>query len=92
MIYSLLLSIFCFLLISVESETGLINKKDTKKPNILFICVDDLRPDLGCYGNEFVKTPNIDRLAESGIVFSNHFVQVPTCGASRLSLLTGIFW
>ncbi|MCC5930095.1 MAG: sulfatase [Cyclobacteriaceae bacterium] len=59
-------------------------------PNILFICVDDLRPDLGCYGNSVIKTPNIDKLANSSYLFANHFVQVPTCGASRASMLTGM--
>lgn len=57
--------------------------------NILFIAVDDLRPELGCYGNDWVKTPNIDLVAEQGFVFKHHYVQVPTCGASRFSLLTG---
>ena len=63
---------------------------DTTKPNVLFICIDDLRPDLGCYGNEIVKSPNLDKLAKNGIVFTNQFVQVPTCGASRACLLTGM--
>jgi arylsulfatase A-like enzyme len=63
---------------------------DWQKPNILFICVDDLRPELGCCGKDHMRTPNIDKLAESGMVFTNHFVQVPTCGASRFSLLTGM--
>ena len=61
-----------------------------QKPNVLFICIDDLRPELGCYGNTYIKSPNIDRLAESGVVFTNHFSQVPTCGASRCCLLTGL--
>lgn len=60
------------------------------KPNVLFICVDDLRPDLGCYGEKYVSSPNIDRLAENGVVFTNQFVAVPTCGASRFSMLTGM--
>ncbi len=63
---------------------------DNNQPNILFIAIDDLRPELGCYGNSLIKTPNIDRLAETGAVFTNHFVSVPTCGASRFSLLTGM--
>ncbi len=57
--------------------------------NVLFIAADDLRPELGCYGVDYVDTPNIDRLAEGGIVFRQHFVAVPTCGASRYALLTG---
>lgn len=64
--------------------------KENKSPNILFIFVDDLRTDLGCYGNEVIKTPNIDRLAAGGSIFKKHYVQVPTCGASRCSLLTGM--
>ncbi len=61
-----------------------------QKPNVLFICIDDLRPELGCYGHSYIKSPNIDRLAERGVVFTNHFTQVPTCGASRCSMLTGM--
>jgi arylsulfatase A-like enzyme len=61
-----------------------------RQPNMLFIAVDDLRPELGCYGKPVIHTPNIDRLASAGTVFTNHFVQVPTCGASRFSLLTGM--
>ena len=60
------------------------------KPNLLFIAVDDLRPQLGCYGESWMKTPNIDRLAASGLRFARHYVQVSTCGASRHALLTGL--
>ena len=60
------------------------------KPNLLFIAVDDLRPQLGCYGESWMKTPNIDRLAASGLTFTRHYVQVSTCGASRHALLTGL--
>ena len=61
----------------------------SERPNVLFICVDDLRPDLGCYGNTLIKSPNIDKLASQGCVFTNAYAQVPTCGASRYSMLTG---
>lgn len=60
------------------------------RPNVLFIAVDDLRPDLGIYQHPLVKSPNIDALARQGVTFNNHFVTVPTCGASRASLLTGL--
>jgi arylsulfatase A-like enzyme len=60
------------------------------RPNVLFISVDDLRPELGVYGNTVVKTPHMDALANSGSFFSHHYVQVPTCGASRYSLMTGL--
>ncbi len=59
------------------------------KPNVLLICVDDLRPELGCYGKDYISSPNIDRLAATGRRFERHYVQAPTCGASRFTLLTG---
>lgn len=64
--------------------------KAKKQPNVLFIAVDDLRPELGCYGHKIVKSPNIDKLASQGTLFTNAFCNVPVCGASRASLLTGI--
>lgn len=78
-----------FLLISIFIIQSC-KKKETKRPNVVFIAVDDLRPDLGCYGNSVVYSPNIDQLASEGVLFENHFVNVPTCGASRQSLLTGM--
>jgi arylsulfatase A-like enzyme len=62
----------------------------TAKPNVLFICIDDLRPELGCYGADYIHSPNIDRLASRGVVFTNYFANVPTCGASRCAMLTGM--
>ncbi|WP_296704836.1 sulfatase [Algoriphagus sp.] len=62
----------------------------TKKPNILFIAVDDLRSELGHFGNTQIQTPNLDQLASKAVSFTNHFVHVPTCGASRAALLTGM--
>ncbi|SIS86911.1 Arylsulfatase A [Zobellia uliginosa] len=60
------------------------------RPNVLFICVDDLRTELGAYGKHYVKSPHIDALAKTGALFTNHYVQVPTCGASRHAILTGM--
>jgi len=61
-----------------------------EKPNILFIAIDDLRPELGCYGSTLAITPHIDRLAESAMLFERAYCQVPVCGASRASLFTGM--
>lgn len=63
-------------------------RSENKKPNILFIAVDDLRAELGAYGG-MAKSPNMDALATEGILFTRHYVQAPTCGASRHALLTG---
>ena len=60
------------------------------KPNILFLCVDDLRPELGAYGSSQIHSPAIDKLAKNSFVFNNAFCNVPVCGASRASLLTGL--
>lgn len=61
-----------------------------QSPNVLFIAVDDLRPELKCYGKQHIHSPNIDRLAASGVLFERAYCMVPTCGASRASLMTGI--
>lgn len=60
------------------------------RPNILFIPVDDLRPDLGCYGNPVIHSPNINRLATNGVTFTRTYCQQSVCNPSRASLLTGL--
>ncbi len=60
------------------------------KPNVLFIAVDDLRPELGCYGNTIVKSPNIDRIAARGIVFNKAYCQQAVCSPSRTAIMTGL--
>lgn len=58
-------------------------------PNVLFIAVDDLGCTLGCYGDPLAKTPNIDRLAASGVCFLNAYNQLPLCNPTRASVMTG---
>ena len=65
-------------------------KERSKAPNVLWICTDQQRFDtLGCYGNEFVSTPNIDRIARNGVQFNHFYTQSPLCAPSRGSFLTG---
>ncbi len=61
-----------------------------RKPNVLFIVVDDLKPLLGCYGASWIKSPNIDRLAARGTLFTASYCQVSFCAPSRMSVLTGM--
>ena len=64
--------------------------KESQRPNVLFIAVDDLRMDLGCYGNSHVITPNLDRLASEGVRFTRAYCQQAVCNPSRASALTGL--
>lgn len=80
--YRLALLLFAFCLTSQSFAAN--------RPNVLFIAVDDLRPELACYGKQHIHSPHIDKLAESGTLFERAFCMVPTCGASRASLMTGI--
>ena len=60
------------------------------RPNIVFILTDDQAIwAAGCYGNAEIRTPNLDRIAATGVRFENYFVTVPVCSASRATLLTG---
>jgi iduronate 2-sulfatase len=60
------------------------------RPNVLFIAVDDLRPTIGAYGDPYARTPNLDRLARSGVTFLRAYAQQALCNPSRASLMTGL--
>lgn len=62
---------------------------EEKPPNILLICVDDLRPELKSFGADYISSPHIDQLTENGFAFQRHYVNAPSCGPSRYTLLTG---
>ena len=82
--------IFQLPLLAFLCLTSLANAVSESKPNVLFIAVDDMRPELGCYGNKIIKTPNIDRLAARGIVFNKAYCQQAVCSPSRTAILTGL--
>lgn len=77
--------LFCFVTIGLVScETEL------KRPkNVLLICIDDLRPELKSFGATHISSPHIDSLATKGFAFKSHYVNAPSCGPSRYTLLTG---
>lgn len=82
--------ITCTLFLTCKSEQKQTPEQvQPQKPNILFIAVDDLRPELNFYGATHVNSPNLDNLASQSLIFDRAYCSVPTCGASRASLLTG---
>jgi len=83
----LLLTLLVFL--SGCKEEKVVEETPKKKLNVLFIAVDDLRPELGAYGSEIAITPNIDKLASQGLLFENAYCQQAICSPSRASLMTG---
>ena len=78
-------------LLLLQSSSSLFAVQSSPRQNVLLICIDDLRPELKCFGKDYIHSPNIDALAARGRAFTRHYVQAPTCGASRYALLTGTY-
>jgi arylsulfatase A-like enzyme len=83
-IFSLSILVLFIFLLSCKSNDR------SSKPNFIFFLVDDLGwTDLGCYGSTFYETPNIDRLAGDGVIFTNAYASCPVCSPTRASIMTG---
>ena len=82
--------IWVAMLLQFSVVTPLSADIERPRPNVLFIAVDDLRPALGCYGDQLAKTPNIDRFSTTARQFNRAYVQQAVCGPSRTSILTGL--
>jgi len=76
--------LLCFITVLLSSVSAAADR-----PNILFIAIDDLRPELGCYGSPIAKSPNLDKLAGEGLLFNRAYCQQAICSPSRASLMTG---
>ena len=79
--------LLCILLLFLPATSNTNQAAD--RPNILFIAVDDLRPELGCYGTTIAISPNLDKLADDGLLFNRAYCQQAICRPSRASLMTG---
>lgn len=86
------IAISVFLLLSCNNKAKKIaeSKDNIKKPNIIYILADDLGyGELGCYGQKYIETPNIDKLSQQGMTFLQHYSGAPVCAPARCTLLTG---
>lgn len=89
-------TIFVFFLTSITVMSGEPSAQKTgtesqrRKPNIIYILADDMgKYELGCYGQDKIKTPNIDKIATEGILFTQHYSGAPVCAPARCTLMTG---
>lgn len=87
---AIVLSVSLSSVTTLGQESNVTQTPAGTQPNVLFIAIDDLRPELGCYGSKIAKSPHIDRLAETGVTFLNAYCQQAVCNPSRASLMTGL--
>ena len=76
--------------VMAASEINADGEQTQLRKNVLMIAVDDLKPLLGCYGDSLAKTPNIDRMAKEGMLFTQHYAGCTVSAPSRCSLMTGL--
>jgi len=79
-----------FIIIFLNVSCSVNNKEELPKPNILWITTEDISPQLGCYGFEFVDTPVLDQLAADGVMYTNAIASAPVCAPARTSIITGM--
>jgi arylsulfatase A-like enzyme len=79
------LAITCLLLASAFHANA------ADRPNILWIIIDDMSANFSCYGEELIQTPHVDKLAETGTLFSQAFVTAPVCSTNRSAFITGMY-
>ena len=92
--YTSLLAFISIILIAVQSGCDAVRDEDTKaqqKPNIIFLVSEDNSAFLGAYGDPHANTPNLDRLADNGILYKNAFANAPVCAPSRSTIITGMY-
>src|ERR671923_1747175 len=85
--HATLLSAACLL----TSAAAAAEEKAAARPNILWITCEDISPNLGCYGDKYAVTPNLDRLASQGVRFTHAFAPIGVCAPSRSCLITGMY-
>ncbi len=83
-------SLFVLSLALMSLPTRLVQAASDSPPNVLLICIDDLKPTIGCFGDSVAKTPNIDRLSQRGVLFESAYCNQAVCSPSRNALMTGL--
>lgn len=78
------------LILIILLSAGLSLAQDRQLPNILWISVEDISPDLGCYGDKNAHTPVLDKLAETGVRYTNAIANAPVCAPARSTIITGM--
>lgn len=77
--------------LALASVPALATAAEVKRPNIVWIVVDDMSPNFGCYGEKLIQTPHVDGMAKEGTRFSRAFVTAPVCSPSRSAMITGCY-